>query len=1291
MKGFRTRFEQLPGVEREPSYEREIERLFGASDPQGTAEVTFLWVGRDWGRGLPPWPRPEVVLVGVGAPADLTRRVVAAGVLAWVEWSSRAWMVPLVHAALNRRAAAIGDPLASAIRASRLGQVPSINAMVETIRTTASGLGAEGALVHIEDAGGRDQSWPVGAHLPGGWSRLLAAISPRPGALKPVHWPLVVPDGSQTQWLLPARALVGLRIVRHPQFGSDYGRQLTITLLIFWPGTRTFLPEELAELLLLEGTAEANIHRLAALFLTTGDPPFDADDLRRLLGRESFTRVAGALDPTFHAVAFIDDTSRFERWFRGERPAQKPTFDLPVAGGTTWSGRLVGHLTGDPTECLRWQFEAAVERFGELLYRARLRSLKDGLGIVQGAGADMPAVQGVLESLKTRFGADGVKLFGWQRGPEGPEIIHLFRTDSVQPRPRALDPATGLRDFALVSERAFIAQQIADVAAGPVQFALTSDDGSTLTRPGHNARDEGDADPWHLAIAPIRAAGRPRWAIGLWRTREHRAFSTDDLSALNTLASSLAPWSEAAERVRRKEQEQALHTRLVAELGGTDEHTFEQRARRLLAIFGQHVGAAAAVLLLQDERDGRRTGRFHFAAEWKHRSAEKVLMLTPSNFTVMADEEGRLAPERLATPGGRLLEVVSWDWAAIAFYSLPSAEKGWETLGSRPIEFSPETAQSASTLLRHTSELDAVAAIDQLLRKTAGVDRDAHEPDAVLSWAASTLIQSTTADVVFVYALQNNQLQVTRAVGRRNGGSVSFPFPVRVSEPSLTHEVAKTGKGIRILDVRDNTHPAVARLGRDFLQTIIDRLIHEGFWSRGVRVLSWMNLPILDHNQQVIGLLKALTGERTGFLTLWHERLATAITERAVRELEQVTRQSLLSTLNQTAEDLHAHVGKPELGRKMVEGLERWFRQVLPRDTVVVLVARGKIALATEPVTLVADASRDSRATAHLRALSADGHPPPGLRSDEDQLCEEGEFIGRRIGFRRTEAAGQLTGMLWISGERSDHMADFALREAAREMLLVLDAERTRRNWRLTTSRFRHALLGTLQGLQSNAGVIADRVSDELPDHSISVALQDSVRAIDQEVNNLQLWTGYSKLYDPETTQIDKGIHPLGDAVERCVERFTRLFERRRINLTTHFSEQSRELHWSFDPMVVDVVLTNLLDNALKYSFSRTSTRVLVSLHEGSVVIAVENIGAEVPPKLKFEPGMRFDKTDPFRTITGEGVGLALSNMLITAHGGELHFSNRLFRDSRQRPHRVRFWFNLPPGKLNEEADLLVG
>jgi two-component system sensor histidine kinase KdpD len=110
------------------------------------------------------------------------------------------------------------------------------------------------------------------------------------------------------------------------------------------------------------------------------------------------------------------------------------------------------------------------------------------------------------------------------------------------------------------------------------------------------------------------------------------------------------------------------------------------------------------------------------------------------------------------------------------------------------------------------------------------------------------------------------------------------------------------------------------------------------------------------------------------------------------------------------------------------------------------------------------------------------------------------------------------------------------------------------------------------------------------------------------------------------------------------------------------------------DPVLLDQVLANLLDNALK--FSGTEGRVtLAARREGpEVTLIVEDDGPGIPRDdlhRVFDPFFRATRTD--RVVAGSGLGLAIARGLVHAMGGRIAAESPIMTDVRGTRMTVRF------------------
>ena len=92
------------------------------------------------------------------------------------------------------------------------------------------------------------------------------------------------------------------------------------------------------------------------------------------------------------------------------------------------------------------------------------------------------------------------------------------------------------------------------------------------------------------------------------------------------------------------------------------------------------------------------------------------------------------------------------------------------------------------------------------------------------------------------------------------------------------------------------------------------------------------------------------------------------------------------------------------------------------------------------------------------------------------------------------------------------------------------------------------------------------------------------------------------------------------------------------------------------DRELLELVLRNLLDNAVKYSAEEKSVSVRVTVAGGKVRISVADQGIGIPAKMRRKVFRRFYrlKVENREQTGGIGIGLSLVREIIRAHKGKV-------------------------------------
>jgi signal transduction histidine kinase len=100
------------------------------------------------------------------------------------------------------------------------------------------------------------------------------------------------------------------------------------------------------------------------------------------------------------------------------------------------------------------------------------------------------------------------------------------------------------------------------------------------------------------------------------------------------------------------------------------------------------------------------------------------------------------------------------------------------------------------------------------------------------------------------------------------------------------------------------------------------------------------------------------------------------------------------------------------------------------------------------------------------------------------------------------------------------------------------------------------------------------------------------------------------------------------------------------------------------DPDRIRQVLVNLLDNAIRYSPPGETVRVNISAAPNAITVSVQDRGPGIPASEQARVFERFYRADKSRArdpqdSAGAGLGLAIAQTLVAAHGGHIALESR--------------------------------
>ena len=90
------------------------------------------------------------------------------------------------------------------------------------------------------------------------------------------------------------------------------------------------------------------------------------------------------------------------------------------------------------------------------------------------------------------------------------------------------------------------------------------------------------------------------------------------------------------------------------------------------------------------------------------------------------------------------------------------------------------------------------------------------------------------------------------------------------------------------------------------------------------------------------------------------------------------------------------------------------------------------------------------------------------------------------------------------------------------------------------------------------------------------------------------------------------------------------------------------------DPMQIDQVLTNIIENAARFSPPGGELAVTAARWRGTVQLRISDRGPGIPPELREKVFEEFFRADAGAGRGGSGLGLAIARAIVVAHGGRI-------------------------------------
>ncbi|MGE5464886.1 MAG: ATP-binding protein [Syntrophothermus sp.] len=253
----------------------------------------------------------------------------------------------------------------------------------------------------------------------------------------------------------------------------------------------------------------------------------------------------------------------------------------------------------------------------------------------------------------------------------------------------------------------------------------------------------------------------------------------------------------------------------------------------------------------------------------------------------------------------------------------------------------------------------------------------------------------------------------------------------------------------------------------------------------------------------------------------------------------------------------------------------------------------------------------------------------------------------------------------------------------------VLYLEQERRRWKNTASLLTHEVKTALTTITTPVGIareIIQKSGSRDAEQADEYLKQAEDRALLLGRITSGTLEGIAIKVEADDLEIEK--YSLSALVENCATGFMELARTRNLDLLLEasvFTLPAAEV----DVPRMTIAMANLIENAIKYSFSkskifiRSHLNISSGVDQATAIIEVDNIGFDIREEDRnriFEVGERGGDTTRIKRIPGSGYGLWEARSIIEAHGGEIQvkFHPTSIQKHEGRATRVIFLVEIP-------------
>jgi len=251
---------------------------------------------------------------------------------------------------------------------------------------------------------------------------------------------------------------------------------------------------------------------------------------------------------------------------------------------------------------------------------------------------------------------------------------------------------------------------------------------------------------------------------------------------------------------------------------------------------------------------------------------------------------------------------------------------------------------------------------------------------------------------------------------------------------------------------------------------------------------------------------------------------------------------------------------------------------------------------------------------------------------------------------RSIEAPEQLHQLETFANQTAIALERTQLAAAAQQAQVHAEAERLRSSLLSSVSHDLRTPLATITGAASSL-LESDRKLDATTRRDLLETLYEEGERLNRLVHNLLEMTRL----ESGTLQVRKEWHPLEEVVGASLGRLSKPLGDRPV--TTRLPADLPLV--PIDDVLLEQVLINLLDNAVKHTPQDSPLEITAWAKEGAVTVEIADRGPGLAPGDEERVFDKFYRSHA-ATSRGVGLGLAICRGVVEAHGGRIWAENRL-------------------------------